>query len=151
MPDVTIRPASLDDTTAIARCIRASFRRYIDRIGRPPRPMLYDYAQVIATKRVFVAESGDELAGVLVLATTDEGFKLDIVAVEPGLQRTGIGRTLIDFAEAQAKHAGYDAIHLTTLEAMTENLALYGSLGYDVCDRRVEDGHARIYMRKRLD
>ena len=33
---------------------------------------------------------------------------------------------------------------------MTENQSLYSRIGYREYDRRVEDGDARVYMRKKL-
>jgi GNAT superfamily N-acetyltransferase len=66
------------------------------------------------------------------------------------LQKTGVGKALLEFAEAEARRLGYDSIHLSTHEKMTENQALYARIGYREYDRRVEDGYSRVYMRKRL-
>jgi hypothetical protein len=37
-----------------------------------------------------------------------------------------------------------------THELMVENQAIYARLGYEETDRRVEDGFARVFLRKRL-
>jgi hypothetical protein len=55
----------------------------VDRIGKPPGPMLEDYAQVIPPHRVFVADMEGAVVGVLVLRVTKDGFLLDNVAVDP--------------------------------------------------------------------
>jgi GNAT superfamily N-acetyltransferase len=52
---------------------------------------------------VTVAEDGEELAGVLVLDTTDEGFVVFNVAVHPTRTGTGVGRALLEFAESEAR------------------------------------------------
>ncbi len=39
---------------AVAACVAAAYGVYIERMGRPPGPMLDDYAEVIARHRVFV-------------------------------------------------------------------------------------------------
>jgi len=62
--------------------------------------------------------------GVIVLAVTDGGFLIDNVAVHPAHRGTGLGRALLEFAEAEARSSGFDSIYLFTNEQMTENLAL---------------------------
>jgi ribosomal protein S18 acetylase RimI-like enzyme len=112
--------------------------------------MLDDYAQVIRCKRVTVAESGGTIVGVLVLDVDDEGFVVDNVAVDPSHRGTGIGKTLLEFAEAEARGAGFDSIYLYTHEKMSENLALYSRIGYVEYARRAQDGFSLVYMRKSL-
>ena len=130
--------------------MRAAYGHYVGRIGRLPGPMTADYATVIRERRVTVAESGGGIVGVLVLVVTGEGFLLENVAVEPAHHGKGLGRALLEFAEAEARHEGFDSIYLYPNEKMTENLALYAKIGYAEYDRRVEKGLARVYMRKAL-
>lgn len=144
------RPAIDADAPAVEACVHAAYRHYVKRIGRPPGPMLEDYAKVIRERQVTVAEIGGKLAGVLVLMETAEGFLLENVAVDPARKGTGVGRALLQFAEAEAKRAGYDAIYLYTHEKMTENQALYAKIGYLEFGRRTDAGIARVYMRKQL-
>ena len=51
-----IRPASLADAQAIAACVADAYRHYIARIGRPPRPMMENYTEVIERRQVSVAD-----------------------------------------------------------------------------------------------
>jgi len=131
-------------------CVEAAYRHYIERIGKPPGPMTEDYAKVIQERRVTVAENRGKIAAVLVLAVTAEGFLLENVAVDPSHRGKGLGRTLIELAEAEARREGFDSIYLYTHEKMTENRALYAKIGYVEFDRRTEKGLARVYMRKAL-
>ena len=149
-PPYSIRPASEGDAPAIAACVNAAYRHYVERIGKRPGPMTEDYAKVIRERRVTVAESDGKIAGVLVLAVTGEGFLLENVAVDPSKRGSGLGRTLLEFAEAEARREGFGSIYLYTHEKMTENLALYAKIGYVEFDRRTERGLARVYMRKSL-
>jgi len=68
--------------------------------------MTEDYAEVIRSRQVTVAEINASIAGVIVLAVTDEGFLIDNVAVHPSHSGTGLGRALLEFAEAEARRAG---------------------------------------------
>lgn len=51
-------------------------------------------------------------------------------AVEPGLQRHGLGRTLIALAERRALETGVREIALDTAEPATHLIAFYTRLGY---------------------
>jgi len=145
-----IRQAVPDDAEAVAACVGAAYRHYIDRIGKPPGPMREDYAQVIRQHQVAVAEIDGAIVGVLVLAVTEEGLCLENIAVDPTVRGRGIGRALLQRAEAEARRQGFAAIYLYTHEKMTENQALYSKIGYVEYDRRVEKGYSRVYMRKKL-
>jgi GNAT superfamily N-acetyltransferase len=145
-----LRRASEADAAAATACVHAAYRHYVERIGRPPGPMTDDYAEVIRTRRVTVAESAGRIVGVLVLALTPEGFLLENVAVEPAWRGAGLGRALLELAEAEARRAGFDSIYLYTHEKMSENRALYAKIGYAEYDRRFEKGLARVYMKKPL-
>jgi ribosomal protein S18 acetylase RimI-like enzyme len=131
-------------------CVCAAFECYVERIGKPPASMLADYARVIAERNVTVAVCGESIVGVLVLGTAAEGFRLFTIAVHPSFQKQGLGQRLLRLAETEAARKGYDCIHLQTNEKMTENQSLYAKIGYVEYDRRIEDGYARIFMRKRL-
>ena len=152
MPPSTLRlrPAGDRDVADIAALVDAAYEHYIERIGRTPMPMTLDYGDEIRDKQVTVAEDADGLSGVLVLDETDEGFLVYNVAVHPSRKGTGVGRGLLEFAESEARRAGFDSLYLFTHEKMTENQALYARIGYVEYERRpVEDFHI-VFMRKRL-
>ena len=109
-----------------------------------------DYAQVIANQRVTVAESHGSIVGVIVLNVDEEGFLIDNVAVDPSHRAQGLGKALLEFAEAEARRAGFDSIYLYTHEKMSENLALYLRIGYVEYDRRSKGEFSLVYMRKDL-
>jgi ribosomal protein S18 acetylase RimI-like enzyme len=147
---LVVRPAVVDDASAVAACVEAAYRHYVERNGKYPAPMLDDYALVIGEYDVTVAERGGEVAGVLVVREAEEGFLLDNIAVAPGYQGTGVGRRLLGLAEEKARAAGYDSLYLYTQEIMVENQALYARIGYAEYARRREVGLDRVYMRKQL-
>jgi len=145
-----IRAAQPEEADTIRDIVHAAYRHYIARIGKPPGPMLDDYARRVANDQAWVLEEAGHIIGVLVLEQTDEGFLLDNIAVAPRVQGGGYGRTLIAFAEAEARRRGYGELRLYTHALMTENQALYKRLGFVETGRVTEKGFDRVYMTKRL-
>ena len=149
-PTYTLRDAGPADAAPVAALVDAAYAHYVERIGGPPGPMTLDYEEVLARDRTTVAELGGAVVGVLVLTVDDEGFCVSNVAVHPGHRGRGLGRWLLDHAEATARSAGFRSIHLFTHELMTENLALYARLGYAEYARRECGGDTLVFLRKPL-
>jgi ribosomal protein S18 acetylase RimI-like enzyme len=147
---VSLRPATAADVPRLSELVRVAYTHYIERLGEPPRPMTQDYAEVVRTHDVVVAERAGEILGLIVLGVDDEGFFIDNVAVDPSQQGTGIGKALLAHAETAARDAGYDSIYLYTHERMVENLALYSRIGYVEYERRLHGGARIVYLRKQL-
>jgi GNAT superfamily N-acetyltransferase len=145
-----LRLATQNDIQVVEDIVRAAYSHYIPRIGREPGPMLDDYTALIAEGRVVVVELAGMVQGILVLIPHDDAMLLDNIAVEPNAQGQGLGRYMLEFAEQQALKAGYSAIKLYTNEAMTENISMYGRIGYVETHRVVEKSLRRVYMLKRL-
>jgi ribosomal protein S18 acetylase RimI-like enzyme len=145
-----LRPATAADVPRLTELVRAAYGHYVERIGGPPGPMTDDYAEVVRSHEVTVAEDGGEIVGLIVLGEDDEGFVVDNVAVHPSHHGTGVGRALLEHAEVEARRAGFDSIYLYTHELMTENLDLYRRIGYVEFDRRVDGWARRVFLRKEL-
>ena len=145
-----IRPAAQPEAPIVRDVVHAAYAHYIPRIGKPPGPMLDDYARRIADKQAWVLEDAERVVGVLVLEETPGGLLLDNIAVRPECHGKGYGRTLIEFAEAEAKRRGYRQISLYTHMLMTENIALYQRVGFVETHRVSEKGYDRVYMTKQL-
>ena len=145
-----IRIARPDDRADIEAIVTAAYSHYIARIGKPPGPMLDDYAARIRAKQIHVLESEGVILGILVLIPQERAMLLDNIAVSPGAQGQGHGRTLLRFAEQAAIDGGYESIRLYTNEAMVENIALYSRIGFVETHRIEEKGLRRVYMVKRL-
>jgi ribosomal protein S18 acetylase RimI-like enzyme len=145
-----IRPAHPSEVDTLRDVVHAAYLHYIPRIGKPPGPMLDDYAARIADGQAWVLEDAGRVLGILVLEETPDGFLLDNIAVSPEGQGKGYGRALIEFAEAEARRRGFAEIRLYTHEMMTENIALYTRIGFVETHRVSEKGYDRVYMTKHL-
>ncbi|HEY3063069.1 MAG TPA: GNAT family N-acetyltransferase [Chloroflexota bacterium] len=148
-----IRLARADDCTAVVACVHAAYDKYTARIGRPPAPMLADYPALIArgVVHVLAQRATPDLHGLIVLWPVDGAMYVDNVAVHPLHQGRGLGRRLLAFAEQCARAANLPELRLYTNEAMTDNLAFYRRLEFEETDSRLDEGFARVFLRKRLD
>lgn len=145
-----LRPARPEEADDLRQLVAGAYTHYVIRIGKPPGPMLDDYARRVADRQAWVLEDGGALAGLIVLEDVGDALLLDNVAVSPSVQGKGYGRTLIAFAEEEARRRGHREVRLYTNVLMTENIALYGRLGFRETGRVNEKGFERVYMAKVL-
>jgi len=150
MADFRIRAALPADVPAITAIVDQAYRHYIARMGKPPGPMLDDYAARVAERAVSVIEDAGAIAGLIVLLPEADHLLLDNIAVAPPRQGQGVGRRLLDFAEGEARRQGFAEIRLYTHVSMVENQRLYAALGYQETGRGSQAGYDRVFMRKRL-
>ena len=148
--EMTIRLATQDDIAQIVRLVNAAYAKYLDRMEKPPAPMLADYATLIAHGEVYVLESGAEIAGALVIGAHEQGLLIENVAIDPAFQGQGLGRRLMAFAEQYARERRLREVRLYTNEVMVENLAFYRRLGFEEIERHVDEGYQRVFLRKSL-
>ena len=150
MAEKSLRPAEPEDAAAVGDLVRASYSKYVERIGREPAPMLEDYVALVRAGEVWVLAEGGEVLGVLVMRPAEDHLFVDNVAVAPGHQGRGLGRELVAFAEARARRDGLPEVRLYTNEKMHENLTVYARLGFEETGRRLDGGYKRVFMRKWL-
>lgn len=142
-----LRHARDEDVPLLRDLAARAYRPYVGRIGRRPAPMQDDYAQKVSAGSVFVADDGG-VVGLIVLIDAPNHLLVENVAVAPERQGSGIGRALMDLAEAHARERGLGELRLYTNAAMSENIRLYHHLGYTEVDRRGEDGFERVFFSK---
>jgi ribosomal protein S18 acetylase RimI-like enzyme len=146
-----IRRAGAQDRAAVERIVAAAYAKYVERIGKPPGPMLDDYGVLIAADAVSVWTDADgTIRAVVVLLPKPGHLLLDNLAVIPDRQGQGLGRQLIAFAEAEARRLGQDELRLYTHAKMTENIAFYRRLGFVETGRGAQAGYDRVFMTKRV-
>lgn len=148
MIEIAIRAADETDVAAAHDIVQAAYRFYIARMGKPPGPMLDDYARRQRDAQLYLASLGAEPVGVAVLVRADDHVELNNIAVHPRWQGRGIGRALIAFAEETAREQGVSELRLYTHVTMTENIARYGRIGFIETHRETQDGYERVFMRK---
>ncbi len=108
----TAIPAEREALEALQR--RASLANEGDREALERHPDAIDLpAQQIAAGGVFVAEDGGSLVGFSAILPREDGdTELDALFVEPGIQRRGVGRLLVEHCAKAARVAGSSALHV---------------------------------------
>jgi ribosomal protein S18 acetylase RimI-like enzyme len=148
---VDLRRAAVADAPLIAQIAEEAYAPYVERMGgQRPAPMDLDYAALVADAEGWVAESGGEVVGFLILVGENDSMVLHGVAVRPSHQGHGAGRALLTLAEERATAEGYDRISLYTHQSMVENQALYERIGYVETRRADDHGFARVFYEKDL-
>jgi uncharacterized protein len=150
LPLPMVRRAAGGDLAAVQQVVQEAYGKYVERIGRRPVPMDSDYEALVAQERVWVADDGGQVVGILVLEEEVDHLLVENLAVAPSAQGRGIGRRLLDHADDQARSAGLTEVRLFTHEAMTENIAYYPRRGFRETHRETQDGRRRVFFTKVL-
>jgi GNAT superfamily N-acetyltransferase len=147
----TTRRATAGDASAVTAVVLAAFAVYVERLGGVrPWPMCLDYAEIIADGQTWLADDAGEVVGVLVLEDRADHLLLEVLAVAPGQQGSGVGHRLMVLADEQAVDRGFDEVRLFTNARMTENLVYYPRQGYVETHRDEVNGFHRVFFAKRL-
>lgn len=142
-----LRRARPEEAAAVAALVEAAFSRHIAAVGQRPAPMDDDHAARIAAGEQWVS---DDLTSAIVLVDNGDHLVVNNVAVSPALQGRGLGRALLEFAEAEARRRGFSEVRLHTNAAMADNLLMYPKLGYTEVGRETQGGFHRVLFVKRL-
>ncbi|XUK60902.1 Acetyltransferase (GNAT) family protein [Plantibacter sp. RU18] len=128
----------------------AAYDVYVERMPRPPAPMLLDYSQVVADGDTILAWRDAEVVGMITVVVEPGGVLIQNVAVAPQTQGTGLGSRLLAHAEQIARDAGRPQLRLYTNEAMVENVEFYRRRGFSEVRRAEEHGYRRVFFVKDL-
>ena len=145
-----IRKATATDADAVERIVADAYRPLAERMDKPPMPMLEDYPARISEGVVDVIEDQGVVLGMIILVDQPDALMLENVAVGSQAQGRGVGRRLIDHAEAEAVRRGHGLIRLYTHVTMVENQRMYAHLGYVETTRGEDEGYDRVQFEKNL-
>lgn len=155
-----IRIDRLDPDSApwadIMALIRRSFA-YMDGVIDPPSSahrLTVEELKRKARREIALAAYDDgRLAGCVFIELRSDHAYIGKLAIDPAQQRGGLGRLLVEAAEAQAKKVGLAALELQTRIELTLNQAMFRHLGFRETARTAHPGFDRptaVTMRKDL-
>jgi ribosomal protein S18 acetylase RimI-like enzyme len=85
---------------------------------------------------VLAARDRRRLVGFAIMEFYDEHAHLSLLAVQPGFQRQGLGRQLVEWLESSARTAGIFAVRLELRAGNDDARRFYERLGYLEAGRR---------------
>jgi N-acetylglutamate synthase-like GNAT family acetyltransferase len=123
------RTAQSEDAESIARLVNAAFRPerfFIDEDRTNP-----DKVRALMRKGKFLlAEAAGKLTGCVYVEPRGERGYFGLLAVDPAVQRSGLGSRLVAAAEDDCRSGGCRVMDLTIVNLRTELPAFYNRLGY---------------------
>lgn len=127
-----------------------AYGKYTGRFDEPPAPTLLDYEDVARTSEVFVYADGDELLGMVTIerSPSEEFLILRNLAVRTAAQGAGIGKSLTDYVESEARESDAAGVRLWTRSEMRENIRFYTRLGYRETHTDTDGRSSRIHLAK---
>ena len=126
-----IRRATEPDADEIARIINAAFE--IEREFRRGERTSPSEILTSMTDEIFlVAEGGGRLVGAVEVRVEGDAGYFGMLAVDASARRGGIGRALVEAAEAHCREAGCSVMTMSTGENRTELIPYYEKMGYRV-------------------
>jgi ribosomal protein S18 acetylase RimI-like enzyme len=126
-----IRRADGSDIPAIVAVVNAAFEVEKDfRAG--DRTSVADISRLLQSDTFLVAIHDNEVGGAVLVRISGTAGYFGMLAVDPGLQRSGIGRALLEAAEDYCRKRGCKEMTLSTGSVRRELLDRYTKLGYRV-------------------
>lgn len=133
--DWVIRRAGLADAEPLTACLEVAYAEDAARLADLPS-MSDGVVGQIVNDQVWVVDAAGTVVGGLVLAPGEGFMKLVNVAVHPDRRGAGVGRALLELADAESRKQGFDEMRLNTHAGMQSNVALYNRLGWIEVERQ---------------
>jgi predicted N-acetyltransferase YhbS len=125
-----IRLANPSDAPAITELVNRAFaveRFFVD----GDRTSLADVQAMFARGRFLLCEDRAPAACIYLEVRGERGY-FGLLAVDPARQKAGLGRRLVEAAEAHCRAAGCRAMDMRIVNVRSELPAFYAGLGYSV-------------------
>ena len=143
---IELDPAAVD--WAELHAVLTAAYSYMDGRIDPPSSLLSmtadDLAQKAIEEHLIVASVDGRLVGCVFCRPQADWLYLGKMAVAIGLQRSGVGRLLVDSARRLAAEAGLDGLELETRIELTENHRTFGRLGFVIVAEQSHPGATTV-------
>jgi ribosomal protein S18 acetylase RimI-like enzyme len=128
----TFRLAETADLAKVQALQAAAYARNRRLLGIEPLPLQADYAEILKTMEVWLAEERDLLRGVLILKVREDDLLIWSVATAPDARGQGLGPIMMDAAEVRCRQTGRSVIRLYTASPLATLIGWYKRHGYHV-------------------
>jgi ribosomal protein S18 acetylase RimI-like enzyme len=153
---IQLRQANDSKAPLLLSILHAAFEEYRGWLD-PPSGVHAETIESIQAKlktaTAVIAYVGDEAAGCVFYEQENEHIYLGRLSVLPQFRKSGIGRELIDYVEAQAVNLGVPRVQLGVRIALPRLKAYYEKLGYRIISYETHPGYTQptyVTMEKNL-
>jgi ribosomal protein S18 acetylase RimI-like enzyme len=129
---ITFRRATLADVRTVEALQHAAYARNRRLLGVEPLPLQADYAEILRTMEVWLAEERDQVRGALILEPRADDMLIWSIAAAPDAQRQGIGQIMLDAAEVRARQLSRTTMRLYTGAVLEGLIRWYSRHGYAI-------------------
>jgi RimJ/RimL family protein N-acetyltransferase len=151
IPGAALRRAGPADEAAFDAVHRAAYAWNREQLGMEPVPLLTPTPEILQTYETWLLEEGGTLAGAASLAPHHDHLEIWSLSVDPERQNAGIGRRLLEAAEARARALGLSTLRLFTGAPLTKNIDWYQRRGYATeREEDLPDGRRLVHMSKTI-
>lgn len=151
-----LRPATAEDAGMVAELVRIAFAAQEQPTDPPPSAL----AETAESVGALLAEGGGAVAlqdgmpvGAVLWRVKGDALYLGRLAVHPDRRGAGIGRALVQEAEAEARRRGLARLTLGVRIPLAGNRRLFAACGFTEVGLKTHDGYAAptsVDMEKRL-
>lgn len=131
-PNVRLRLATRDDTSAIVSLVNRAFEVELFFLNGD-RTNVENVMEMMERGEYLLAESSDgHLVGTVYFERRNDRAYFGMLSVEPALKGTGLGRLLIETVEDHARKLTCVAMDITVVNLRTELPPYYRRFGYEI-------------------
>jgi ribosomal protein S18 acetylase RimI-like enzyme len=138
---VTLRAAIESDSAEMIEVVNAAFEEEAFFVNRP-RTHAAQLAEHFRSGHFLLAHQGSELVASVYYEVRGERGYIGMLAVRPGHQRSGLGRTMMQAAEQALRSLGCGIAELSVVSVRTGLPPIYRKLGYR--EAGVEEPHEEL-------
>jgi GNAT superfamily N-acetyltransferase len=142
---INLRPATGDDAPVLLAILHAAFEEYRGRLDPPSgahSETLDTIRYRLTTACGVLAFTGDEPVGCVFYQVESAHLYVSRLSVLPAYRRQGVGRTLIEYVEAQAKVLHVPRVQLNERLALPALRNYYERLGYQFAGYGTHHGYS---------
>jgi ribosomal protein S18 acetylase RimI-like enzyme len=126
---------------------KEEIQRMVKRFWGEPEQLTFDQEFVVAELPAYIARSENEIIGFVAYTETEKAMLIVALGVLPEHQGTGVGRSLVEKVEAEAKKTGKNRLLVSTSNDDLPALAFYQSVGFQIYEVRpnvIAEKHGRV-------
>jgi ribosomal protein S18 acetylase RimI-like enzyme len=111
---------------------RRRIREFVTRFWGEEEQLTFNRKFIVAELPAYVAKVGDDTVGFVSFANMGDAVIIVALAVLPQWQGAGVGKSLVESVEAEAKGAGKKKLLVSTSNDDLPALAFYQAIGFQI-------------------